>query len=139
MVAASLAAGCGGGSGGSTPATTNAQHSSGAGGGTGLVAQGKALYNSRGCSACHSLDGSQRSGPTWKGLAGSTVKLAGGTTVTANRRYLANSIEQPDQQIVAGYSKGIMSGSVAPGSIPADEVNALVAYIESLSRPRPSA
>ena len=40
-----------------------------------LVARGKALYSADGCSACHSLTGAAGVGPSFKGLAGSTVTL----------------------------------------------------------------
>ena len=49
-----------------------------------LVARGKGLYTAAGCSACHSLTGSSGVGPSFKGLAGSTVTLAGGKTVTGD-------------------------------------------------------
>lgn len=56
-----------------------------------------------GCLACHSVDGSQSAGPTWKGLAGSTVELQDGSTVTADDEYIYNSIVEPNQQIHVGY------------------------------------
>lgn len=46
------------------------------------------LANQRGCLSCHSTDGSSGVGPTWKGLAGSAVRLANGSTVTADGEYL---------------------------------------------------
>lgn len=49
-----------------------------------LVAEGKRLHADAGCSACHSLDGSPGAGPTFRGLAGSSVELADGTTVTGD-------------------------------------------------------
>jgi len=52
--------------------------------------------------------------------------------VSADAAYLASSIEDPDAQIVQGYSAGIMSAVVKPGSVPAADVAALVAFIESL-------
>lgn len=121
-------AGCGGGGGSSsstpTPAKTPAARAA--------AAPGKALYASKGCSGCHSIDGSKRTGPTWKGLAGSTVKLTNGQSVKADAKYLLQSIENPDKQIVAGYQPGVMSGSIPKGSIPAADAAKLVAYIESL-------
>jgi cytochrome c oxidase subunit II len=115
-------AGCGGGA-GSSPASTPAAHG---------AALGKVLYSSRGCASCHSIDGAPGVGPTWKGLAGARVKLADGHAVTANSAYLMRAIEHPDKQIVAGYQRGVMSGSVPPGSISPADAKALVAYIETL-------
>ena len=124
----SLAA-CGGG--GGTSATTKTGSSSTASGGA-LVAKGKALYTSKGCQSCHSLDGSSGVGPSWKGLAGARVKLADGTTVTADDAYLREAIEAPDKQIVSGYPPKVMSKAIPPGSISPADAAALVAYIKSV-------
>lgn len=98
-----------------------------------LLARGEELWSSTGCAGCHSIDGSAGVGPTVKGLAGSTVTLDDGSTVTADAAYLARSITDPDAQIPEGHQAGIMSGAVASqdfASRPAD-VDALVAYIEA--------
>ena len=78
-----------------------------------LLARGEELWSSTGCSGCHSLDGSTGVGPTMKGLAGSTVALDDGSTVTADEAYLAKSITDPDAQISEGFQAGVMSGAVA--------------------------
>ena len=104
-----------------TPAASPAQ----------LAARGTQLYTSDGCSACHSLSGSAGAGPTFKGLAGSSVALTDGSTVTADAAYLSRSITDPDAQVVKGYQSGIMSAAVAGHGLsgkPAD-VQALVAFI----------
>jgi len=96
-----------------------------------LAARGKQLYTSDGCSACHSLSGSAGAGPTLKGLAGSTVALTDGSTVTADDAYLARAITDPDAQVAKGYQPGLMSAAVASYGLsgkPAD-VQALVAFI----------
>jgi cytochrome c oxidase subunit 2 len=127
------AAACGGGgSSSSTPTPTATKKAAPAATPAGAVAQGKALYASKGCQTCHSIDGSKRTGPTWKGLAGSTVKLTNGKSVKAGKAYLLLSIEDPDKQIVAGYQPGIMSGTVPKGSISAADAQKLIAYIDSL-------
>jgi len=98
-----------------------------------LVAHGKSLYQSDGCAACHSLTGSTGVGPSFKGLAGSTVTLSGGQTVTADDAYLQQSIANPDAQIVKGYRAGVMPAAVASYNLtgkPAD-IRALVAFIKS--------
>lgn len=116
---------CGGG-GGQSPSATATRSSQAS-----LVARGKALAGAR-CATCHSIDGSSGTGPTWKGLAGSRVKLADGKTVTADDAYLQTSIEHPDRQIVAGYQSGLMSGLIRPGTISPADARALVAYIKTL-------
>jgi len=78
-------AGCGGGgSGAKTPTATAPAPKAPANVKAAAATQGKALYSAKGCRSCHSIDGSTGTGPTWKGLAGSSVKLTTGRTVTAN-------------------------------------------------------
>lgn len=93
------------------------------------VALGSQLATDLGCRVCHSTDGSAALGPTWAGLAGSTVALSDGSTVTATAGYLQESILAPDAKIVAGYSAGVMQNNY--GGLSADELTALVAYISS--------
>jgi mono/diheme cytochrome c family protein len=97
------------------------------------VAHGKTLYTADGCAACHSLTGSAGVGPSFKGLAGSTVTLTNGQTVTADDAYLEHSISDPDAQIVKGYRAGVMPAAIAGYNLtgkPAD-IRALVAVIKS--------
>jgi mono/diheme cytochrome c family protein len=98
-----------------------------------LVARGKALYTSDGCSGCHSLTGSAGAGPSLKGLAGATVTLTTGQTVTADDAYLERSISDPDTEIVKGYNAGIMSAAIASFDLAGkpDDLRALVAFIEA--------
>jgi cytochrome c oxidase subunit 2 len=96
---------------------------------TGAAAQGKQVARDRGCTSCHTADGSRSEGPTWKGVAGSTVRLADGTSVVADDAYLARSIRDPRAQILQGYRATM---PVANGITDA-EVAALTAYIKALA------
>ena len=98
-----------------------------------LVARGKGLYTDDGCSACHSLAGNAGVGPSFKGLAGGTVTLTTGQTVTADDAYLERSIADPDAQIANGYRAGVMSAAIAGYDLSGkpDEIRALVAFIKS--------
>jgi mono/diheme cytochrome c family protein len=96
----------------------------------GDAVHGKALYTSLGCIGCHSLDGAKGAGPTFKGLAGSQVKLTDGTTVTADDAYLLEAITDPDKQIVAGFAAGIMSSVIKPGQVSPGDAADLVALIK---------
>ena len=95
-----------------------------------LVAQGKSLSTKFSCEGCHTLNGQNSAGPTWKGLAGKTVRLTTGKSVKADDPYLIWAIEQPDAQVVAGYSSGIMTTAIGNISLP--QAKALVAYIKSV-------
>jgi cytochrome c2 len=100
----------------------------------GIVAKpgGEGLYSSRGCQGCHSIDGSASSGPTFKGLFGSTVTLTNGQKVKADEQYLLDSILDPDKQIVKGYQPGVMASAIPKGSVPQDQAQELVDYIKTL-------
>ena len=91
---------------------------------------GMGLYVSLGCQGCHSLDGSPSSGPTFKGLFGSTHKLANGQTVKADEQYLLDSIIDPDKQIVQGYQPGVMSAVIKKGQVSEADAKLLVDFIE---------
>src|SRR3954447_23740461 len=95
-----------------------------------LVAQGKTLSSNFSCEGCHTLTGAASTGPTWKGLAGRNVKLTNGKTVKATDGYLILAIIQPDAEIVAGYSSGIMTTAI--GNISLSQAKALTAYIKSV-------
>lgn len=98
---------------------------------TEAVARGMQLAIDKGCAACHTVDGTPSTGPTWKGLAGSTRPLESGETVVADKAYLFNSIVDPGAQIVEGFP-AIMPTTYAD-SLTEAEINDLVAYIQSLA------
>jgi cytochrome c2 len=124
-------AGTGAGKEGAPPTTTGTVAAGGGGGGGGLAAQGAKLFQSLGCSGCHSLTGAKLTGPHLNGVYGSKVQLSTGETVTANDAYLFESIRDPDKQIVKGFPKGVMSATIRPGSVPVAKARALVAFIKS--------
>jgi len=102
--------------------------------GDSLVARGRTLYQTDGCAGCHSLDGTRLTGPSWKGLAGSQVKLSDGRTVTADNAYLTKHIIEPNALTVQGYPADVMAQAIETldlKSKPAD-VRALVAFVNSL-------
>ncbi|MDR6536863.1 cytochrome c oxidase subunit II [Variovorax soli] len=100
----------------------------------GQVAQGRALANAKGCAACHSVDGSTRVGPTWKGLFGKTETMSDGSTALVDDAYLGAFIRDPQTRTVKGFAP------VMP-KIPLteEELSALVAYIKSLGPAPPPA
>ena len=89
---------------------------------------GQKLSNSKGCMACHAVDGvKQQPCPNWKGLFGKERPLVSGETVVADEAYLANSILNSWDQVVQGYGK-----TMPPYNFPEQEIAALVAYLKSL-------
>jgi cytochrome c2 len=85
------------------------------------------------CSDCHSLTGAPGAGPHWQGLAGSTVALSDGSSVSPDNAYLAKAITNPGAEIVNGYQQGIMSAAVSSFGLAGkpDDVAALVAFVKT--------
>jgi cytochrome c551/c552 len=98
------------------------------------VSQGSRLYQTDGCAGCHSLNGTRLVGPSWKGLAGSRVRLTDGRTVTADDAYLTRHILEPNAMTVQGYPGEVMGQAIEVLDLKAHpaEVRDLVAFIDSL-------
>jgi cytochrome c2 len=93
-----------------------------------MACWGQKLSTSKGCVACHSVDGEkQQPCPNWKGVFGTDRVLVSGETVTADEAYLASSITNSWDQVVQGYGK-----TMPPYNFPEQELEALVAYLKSL-------
>ena len=84
----------------------------------------------RRCSSCHSIDGRANVGPTFKSLFGREVKLADGTTVTADENYIRESLIYPGRQIVAGYSPVMPTFR---GQLKDREITAIIEYFKELA------
>ena len=93
-----------------------------------LLQRGRALAQSKGCSACHTVDGRPGVGPTWKGLYGKTETFADGSTAHVDEAFLRGFILDPKARNVKGFAP------VMPKiDLDADEIDALVAYIKAQS------
>lgn len=93
--------------------------------------RGAAVVEQQGCGGCHSIDGSELVGPTWLGLYSSQRSLEDGSTIVADEAYLRKSILKPAAQMVADYPQ-IMP--VYEGVLSDEDVDAIIAYIKSLSQ-----
>lgn len=93
-----------------------------------LAAQGRRVFETRGCIACHTTDGSSKTGPTHKGLFGSEVTFIDGSKVKADENYIRESIEKPNARIVRGFSPVMPTFQ---GLVSETEMNALIAFIKS--------
>ncbi len=102
------------------------------GGSTGpLSATGEKIFAELGCSTCHRSDGQGR-GPNLQGVFGRPVALEDGRTVTADENYLRECILDPGAKRVKGFQP-IMP--TFQGLVSEEQLNALVAYVKSLSQP----
>jgi len=96
-----------------------------------LAQRGEKLYSGKSCVACHSLDGTRKVGPSWKGLYGQKDhEMEGGLKLTVDDDYLRESILLSNAKIVKSYPAGVMP--VFQGQLSEEEVNALIEFIKSL-------
>jgi cytochrome c oxidase subunit 2 len=91
-----------------------------------LIARGGALAQSKGCVACHSVDGSPSVGPTWKGLFGKTETMVDGSTALVDEAYVRAFVKNPMARAVKGFPQ-----VMPPIPLADEEMDALVAYIKS--------
>ena len=91
---------------------------------------GSQLYREKGCVGCHSLDGSPRVGPSFKGLFGKSEKVmvAGkGQTVVVDEAFIRKFILEPNGVHIEGYPP------IMPKiDLTSEELTSLVDYIKSL-------
>jgi cytochrome c oxidase subunit 2 len=100
----------------------------GAGPAVSLAEAGAELFQRSGCQTCHRSDRSGQ-GPPLEGIFGRPVTLEDGTTVTADERYLRESIVRPMARIVRGYQPVMPTYQ---GVIGEEGILQLIAYIKSL-------
>jgi cytochrome c oxidase subunit 2 len=94
-----------------------------------LSATGEKVFAELGCSTCHRSDAQGR-GPNLQGVFGNPVALADGRTLVADENYIRECILDPGAKRVKGFQP-IMP--TFQGLVSEEQVNALVAYVKSLS------
>jgi len=93
---------------------------------------GARLYETKGCVQCHTIDGSQRIGPSFLGSWGSDVVLADGITLRFDDAYVRESLAHPQAKARAGYPPSMPSFD---GVLSEREIAALVAFLQALRQP----
>jgi cytochrome c oxidase subunit II len=93
------------------------------------AAAGQELATSLGCTGCHTVDGSDATGPTWLGLYGHEVTLEDGSTVTADDAYIHESILNPTAKIVDGFPPAMPPFE---GRVTDEQINQIIAYMKTL-------
>jgi cytochrome c oxidase subunit 2 len=91
---------------------------------------GERLFRRLGCSGCHGVNSTVRA-PLLDGVYGHPVALQDGSFVTADERYIRDSILLPQSQVVAGY-KPVMP--TFQGHISEDELLMIIAYIKAIGK-----
>jgi cytochrome c oxidase subunit 2 len=92
---------------------------------------GHELLEKHGCLGCHSLDGTAKVGPTFKGIWGrsETVVTNGAErTITVDEAYLHRSILEPQADVVKGFPPVMPTFP----DLKADDIKALVEYLKGI-------
>jgi cytochrome c oxidase subunit 2 len=88
---------------------------------------GYKLIEAKDCLTCHSIDGSEGIGPTFKGMLGRQTKITNGSTITADEAYLRESIVNPSAKIVSGFDDVMPKPELTD-----EEVDLILKYLETL-------
>ena len=98
------------------------------------TALGKELYETMGCMACHSTDGSKegRVGPTFAGLTGKTRSFAKGKDAKADADYIRESILKPSAKVIKEYAESDIGMPTYEGVLTESQIDSLVEYIKTL-------
>lgn len=97
---------------------------------------GEKLFVKNGCPTCHGaggtgqIGGAKSPGPRLAGIFGHQQAIQGGPAVTVDENYVRESILRPNAKIAAGYTTVQMPTFV----LKEDQVDALIAYVKSLSK-----
>jgi cytochrome c oxidase subunit 2 len=93
------------------------------------VELGKLLYEKQGCSTCHTVDGTPKIGPSWKGIFGKTETFADGTSGKVDENYIRQSVLEPTAKVVQGFAPSMPTYQ---GKLKDAEINGIIEYIKSL-------
>ncbi len=95
------------------------------------AAWGKLQWERKGCSTCHSIDGTRipGGGPSWKGIWGKMEEMNDGRKVLVDQDYVIESEDFPQAKIVKGFEP-IMP--TFQGLLRSHERQGIIAFIKSL-------
>jgi cytochrome c oxidase subunit 2 len=89
-----------------------------------------AVLQAKNCLACHSVDGSEKVGASFRGLFGRKQNVVAGgkpTEVVVDEAYLSESIRDPRTHQVEGYPPAMPAPSLTD-----DELRQVIAYVKAL-------
>jgi cytochrome c oxidase subunit II len=91
--------------------------------------RGTAAYEKKGCVTCHSIDGSTRVGPSFKGTFGTKVTLNDGSVIDMDENYIRKSILAPQAQARPNFPPSMPSFE---GQLKDDDIVGIIEFIKSL-------
>jgi len=98
-------------------------------GGGDPVDHGRKLYEKKGCNSCHSLDGTIKIGPSFKGRWGTQVQTNAGA-VTFDENYVRESLMTPNAKYQAGFPVGTMPAF--EGQLKERDIEGIIAWMKTL-------
>lgn len=96
--------------------------------------EGFAILKTRGCTLCHSSDGSKLVGPSFLNIFGEiqiVVRDGEEVQVTVDEAYIKKSIYDPNSEITKGYPKGLMQSYT--DVVTEDEIAKIIEYLKTLN------
>jgi cytochrome c oxidase subunit 2 len=93
------------------------------------VELGQKMFNQRGCTTCHSTDGTPKIGPSLKGIWGHEQPLASGGSVTVDENYIRESLMEPQAKIVQGFTPAMPTFK---GQLNDKQITGIIEFIKSL-------
>ncbi len=99
-----------------------------------VSAESQSLLFDKGCTTCHSLDGSKGVAPSFAGLMGKErviIRNGKEMNITVDENYLRRSILEPNAETVKGYTAGLMP--IQKYNLNDEEVDRLVNIIAGLN------
>ena len=93
------------------------------------VEAGQRVFAMKGCAACHSVDGAEGIGPTFKGAFGASRSLTDGSSVIMDYDYVYESLMEPQTKIREGFQPVMPTFQ---GQLDDEQIRVLVEYLKTL-------
>ncbi|MCB9845685.1 MAG: c-type cytochrome [Phycisphaeraceae bacterium] len=100
-----------------------------------MVEVGKILYSTKGCNGCHTTNGDDNTGPTWKDLYGSTAEYQDGSSWVLDDNAIREAIYNPGAKVRIGRENRMPTYQ---GSINSKQLMAIIAFMKSISENAPA-
>ena len=85
----------------------------------------------RGCTGCHTLDGTPKVGPSFKDDFGTDVHLSDGTTVKMNEDYIRESLMSPQAKARPGFPPSMPSFA---GQLKERQILGIIEFLKKQSK-----
>ncbi|MCA8970535.1 MAG: cytochrome c oxidase subunit II [Planctomycetes bacterium] len=95
------------------------------------IAAGKLVFESKGCTQCHNVTGTNQIGPTLKGVIGREREFADGTKMVTDANYVRESVLDSKAKVVKGFDPVMPNYK---GRISDKEIGFLIEYLTEVSK-----